>query len=430
MFISKEQFRILKGKLQYCKWRLQSRNSRIQGAGLYDVDKIYWIGTERVNLSLDSPARDRLNEKEIRSSSTLTPLLERGKIVGGDWDRRTICFEEQDVWSAFKHHFEEGKDWGKTDFYDRVVRTIEGGVSMWSCKTREAFDIRLQGIDKLYQEIKNNGYRTQDTIDSGGYKPLGNEDEIQVHIGRDGEYIFADGRHRFCVAKLLGLAKIPVKVARRHTDWVAFRQEIISYADKQPTGKLYSRLLHPDLEDIPSVHEGDDRFELIRKNLPVPSGTVLDIGAHWGYFCHRLEKLGFDCVASEYLPINQYFIKKIRDVEKLKFKIMMGSILKHEENLHYDIALALNIFHHFIKNKDEYERLKRFLNRLDVNNMFFESHSPNESQMKKQGIYKNFQADEFAMWVQGHAGFQEIKFLGGTTEGRRMYLLSRSPHSS
>ncbi len=101
--ISKEKIRILKGKFQYLKWKLKSKNSRSQGAKLYDVNKVYWIDTDRIKLSLDSPARDRLNKDD--NTNSITPMLERGKILGGNWDKNTIEFEQQDIWRAFKQHF-------------------------------------------------------------------------------------------------------------------------------------------------------------------------------------------------------------------------------------------------------------------------------------------------------------------------------------
>lgn len=420
--ISKENIRYFKGKLQFLKFQIMSSRSRKEVADLYDVDQVYWVDVDRIKLSLDRPARDRLSKDD---SPTVTPMLERGKVADGDWDLETIEFEDQDVSRAFQHRFEQGGEWRDTDFYRRVIRTINGGIPMWGCKTPEEFDVRCRRIDELYETIRDNGYQTQDRLGEETYRPHGNEDEIQVHIGRDGDYIFADGRHRFCIAKLLKLDRVAVKVARRHKAWVDFRREILAHAAKQSSGMLYARLPHPDLEDIPAVHAGDDRFQMILDNLPVKSGSLLDIGAHWGYFCHRFEPLGFDCVASEYLPVNQYFIAKLRDAEKRKFRIIEDSILNYREGQHFDIVLALNIFHHFIKQEDEHDRLQSFLERLDADAMFFEAHSPDEQQFKGTNPYRNFNPAEFAAWVRKKGGFREHRLLGDTTAGRRLYLLTR-----
>ena len=422
MIFSSEKLRVLKGKLQFLKWKLRSRNSRSKGAGFYDIDKIFWIEPEKIKKSLDNYTCDHLTNG---SNAISNPMLERGNIQGGDWDKSAIEFERQDVWIAFKQHFDEGFNWQDTEFYKCVIAMMEKGNRMWFCTTSEEFDERLSRIDTLYDEIRKNGYHTQDKIDVGGYKPVGDEDEIQVHIGRDGDYIFGDGRHRFCIAKLLNLEKIPVKVSRRHEKWAALRREILSYANNQPGGKLYSRLTHRDLEDIPAHHEGSDRYTMIVENLPVKSGSVMDIGAHWGYFCHKLEKLGFECTAFEYLAINQYFLKKLRDVENHKFEIVNDSILNYDSEKHFDVVLALNIFHHFIKSKHEFELLEAFLRRLNADCMFFETHSDDEVQMQKSGTYKNFKSEEFSIWVQENAGFKHRQHLGATSEGRQLYLLSR-----
>jgi len=48
--------------------------------------------------------------------------------------------------------------------------------------------------------------------------------EVLVDVGRDGELLSADGRHRFSIAKLLDIDKIPVAFAFRHTEWMQRRE--------------------------------------------------------------------------------------------------------------------------------------------------------------------------------------------------------------
>lgn len=45
--------------------------------------------------------------------------------------------------------------------------------------------------------------------------------EILVDVGRDGELLLVDGRHRLSIAKILGLDEIPVVKHVRHEQWVA-----------------------------------------------------------------------------------------------------------------------------------------------------------------------------------------------------------------
>lgn len=47
--------------------------------------------------------------------------------------------------------------------------------------------------------------------------------EILVDVGRDGELLLVDGRHRLSIVKILGLDEIPVVKHVRHEQWVARR---------------------------------------------------------------------------------------------------------------------------------------------------------------------------------------------------------------
>ena len=47
-------------------------------------------------------------------------------------------------------------------------------------------------------------------------------------------------------------------------------------------GKIYAPVLHPEFAAMPAQH-GSERFDMIEPYLDHPGGTVLDIGANWGY---------------------------------------------------------------------------------------------------------------------------------------------------
>src|SRR5207248_1075725 len=122
-----------------------------------------------------------------------------------------------------------------------------------------------------------------------------------------------------------GPRQILVRVGSRHPAWLRFRDEILAYAAAHG-GHTYKPLLHPDLRDIPNEHS-DARFELIRSHLPLQTGSLLDIGAHWGYFCHRFEDLGFRCLAVESEPSAVYFLDRLRRAEGKHFRILGADIL-------------------------------------------------------------------------------------------------------
>jgi hypothetical protein len=178
-----------------------------------------------------------------------------GVVRDGTWDRTDARFEDTDVFRAYRRHFEEGVPWTATDFFDRIVGELEAGHERWGCTTRAEFEARCRRLDALYDSIRENGYRTQAQLRRGSTEdPVGRRrlrrghlaDEIAVHIGRDGEFIFEDGRNRLSIVKLLDLDEIPVRVLLRHREWQATRDAYVSgWLD--PTGDYVD---HPDLRGL------------------------------------------------------------------------------------------------------------------------------------------------------------------------------------
>lgn len=177
---------------------------------------------------------------------------EAGVVRGGDWDLVDERFEDTDVYRAYEAHFRDGVPWHETDFYDRVVDEIADGQTRWGCESRAAFQARCERLEDLYESIASEGFRPQAVLTTDGGGPLGEparlpterrKDEVAIHVGRDGDLLFADGRNRLCVAKLLDLDAIPVRVLRRHADWQATRDAV---ARGEAVGVDPN---HPDLPD-------------------------------------------------------------------------------------------------------------------------------------------------------------------------------------
>ncbi len=337
---------------------------------------------------------------------------DNGKYLGGNWDLLENKFEEQDFYKSICARINDNKEWPDLGYYQRILKEISQGNIKWSCRTKGELDKRCQKLESIYEDIKTINYKTN---------RFG--DEIALSIGRHGDLLFNNGRHRLTFCKMLGIKEIPVKIIVRHSKWIKFKKEILFYA-KNYKGKVYAPLTHIDFQWIPS-HHTDRRFKLIKNNLSVKKGTLLDIGSHWGYFCHKFEKEGFECYSVENDPTNLYFLKKLRRAEKRQFTIVSESIFsfcKHKKRK-FDVVLALAIFHHFIKQEKSFHQLIELLKNLDMKEMVFQPHLPNETQMNRS--FRNFKPEEFIAFILEYSCLTTIKMIGYEETGRPIYIFTK-----
>ena len=96
-------------------------------------------------------------------------------------------------------------------------------------KSVEDLNFKFKYHDKLFEKIKQEGFKTQreiivskgTVINYGRGKIMRkSDDDVTVGIGRDGEIIFFDGRHRLNIAKILKLKRIPVRVLVIHPQFL------------------------------------------------------------------------------------------------------------------------------------------------------------------------------------------------------------------
>lgn len=196
-------------------------------------------------------------------------------------------------------------------------------------------------------------------------------------------------------------------------------RDVQNYAKKRH-GKIYAPIMHPQFSCFESVH-GHERFNLISKYIPTTAKTVLDIGSHWGYFSHRFEDLGFEVTAVENNQEYLYFLRAIREICNKKFKIWDQSIFKIN-NFDFDIVLALNIFHHFTKDKSTFLHFQNFLCKLNCHYLFFQAHNPKEGQMRNS--YINFKPDKFVFFLMEKLRMNNFNMIGAMGS-RMIYLIEK-----
>lgn len=195
-------------------------------------------------------------------------------VRGGDWDKaysdknidfmgtsegydnpenpELIQIDNWTFYQSLRNHFVDGVSWEETEIFEILVKEHCRPGSRWG-HSEETVLSRLSEVESLYQDMDRNGYFTQAQLHSRDNvylnPPSDKKDEILVNIGRDGEIIFCTGRHRFCVARILGIDQIPARVHVRHAQWQKHRHRI---CENSPTCKHADdkNVNHPDMVDL------------------------------------------------------------------------------------------------------------------------------------------------------------------------------------
>lgn len=192
-----------------------------------------------------------------------------GRVLDGDWDctdspqirahdgpERSYYladrFTESAVHEVLEAHFVDGVPWHETDFIREMLRHArdeEYDRSCWHmCRTPAEVLHRCRFLDRLYDDMRERGCLSarQLNAEAGRRRPFSAvmKDEIIVDIGRTGELLFVEGRHRLSLAKILGLERIPVAIAVRHAKWMDRRTERLERASSPVD---VPEAVHPDL---------------------------------------------------------------------------------------------------------------------------------------------------------------------------------------
>ena len=371
-----------------------------------DPARIVWIDPASIS-------RAYLREHILRTVDAQTLRDAVGRVVGGDWDLEDIPLDAIGHFEAIRQRA-MGAAWEDIAFVREVREALEDGRPSYKFRRLEDIEPQLARIDTLLDQIRATGYRSQSELATG--RPW---DEIVLAIDRCGRLRFVDGRHRLAVARALKVPRVPAIVAARHPDWVRFSTALRVYSQERG-GASYQPILHPDLADIPA-EQGHERFETIIAHLPERSGRLLDIGANKGYFCHRFEELGFDCTAAERSEKELYFLQGLRDASEYRFEVFAGSAFDVPDPARFDVVLALNIFHHFLKDEKTFQEFGAFLAALRPAVMVFEPHLPDDPQMAS--AYRNFAPEEFVEFLKARTSLTSAEQIGAAGDGRPLYLL-------
>lgn len=203
---------------------------------------VHWISTDRVRRNGPIFSHDRCI----------------GTVRDGEWDRNPTPLADEEMYIGLTERFVQGYEWEATRYYALAERNFEADGEWLGYTSFESFvDHRLPYLDRMYEDIRQNGYRTQAELDSAarderrhGSVPDYHDriNEIACNVARDGELLLNNGIHRLTMAKALDLDEIPVQFIVRHRDWQSVRRAVAeSSRPRRTASDLDVDGTHPDL---------------------------------------------------------------------------------------------------------------------------------------------------------------------------------------
>ena len=189
-------------------------------------------------------------------------------VIGGDWDQDLYLFDEFCPTPSIYQRYNNNRSWEDTTLYKSATEKLNTGsirscVSQTSIKSLNAYIDRFESVDDLnkqcedidilYNSIKEEGFKSckERSILGASFRWF-RRDNIQVNVGRDGEIIQKDGKHRLAVCKAIGIKKLPVMVVVRHKQWQSIRDEV--YSTKYKSNLSANAIKHLDHPDIEYLH--------------------------------------------------------------------------------------------------------------------------------------------------------------------------------
>jgi len=282
-------------------------------------------------------------------------------IDGGNWDQGLERIENSEINRAVRDVFFCGKSWNETDYFSG--RLDESRVIVPS--THKFYKARrCEYLNYLFRAMRAFGY-VQDPF----------SDLVGICIGRNGEVILNNGRHRIAVAQALSIPSIPVTIDVRHSEWMRFCEEVHDYA-LHHYGLVYEPIDHVDLKHLPA-RQSRERLDKIIGVMSPKNESLVDLGANWGWMDKKLSEYVDYCVAVESDPVEFSFLRGFRRVYEGKYEIVQADAVDYiKKNKEWDCVLMLSLLHHIpIKQRDE------LFGAMRAREMFFQFPSKSELQV-------------------------------------------------
>lgn len=194
-----------------------------------------------------------------------------------------VPLEQYVFYTSLVQHFLHGVEWESTEWIRWVV--AKGNIRRYM--TPEQINSRIQFMDGLYDDLRQNGWR-DDT------------EPPYINIGRNGRISIEDGRHRLCIAKIAGLKSVKVGISSIHPEALAAMEKIKEIRNNLSAPQVSPQAASPPTLNFPSRHKGREARDASILRL-IGSGPlwVLDVGSNMGVTSNLLANTGHKVIGVE-----------------------------------------------------------------------------------------------------------------------------------
>jgi len=247
--LCRTKYELLEADLRHLKYKLKYQQAAPDPYNVIEIDPA------RVNHILAPSFQvDRSKAGSyVRGGNWDQSISDKRLFYAGSYEdafdqRQTIPFENYLLYQSCLQHFQHGVPWEETEWYAWILDNLQKDIGGYG--TREAVHERLAYLDDLYTDIEENGYKSSAELGNipkhcGKHPGLC---DVLINIGRDGTYILDDGKHRFILAKILGVDRIPARIFVRHAEWQRLRHQVTTTGSKEAIDWDKRRITHPDVE--------------------------------------------------------------------------------------------------------------------------------------------------------------------------------------
>jgi len=249
-------------------------------------------------------ANPRNVTKKINPNSFGYPYAQVSRIETGDFPQSSIQFEHYYLYTSLREHFVNDTPWEETAYYTMAFDQINATDLGWGqINDYTELDEFFQNIDDLYARIDSEGYHEQGDLVSRGdslldsivLNPLRTYSEVFIDVGKDGELLLTDGRHRLAIARILELDEIPVRIVARHREWCLLRRRIERYLNQQG-GTSKHPIRHPEFSHIESRYEPANVVDSLHTHLENTDLVIEYNPGVSGELLAELKQSGYDTI--------------------------------------------------------------------------------------------------------------------------------------